>query len=119
MDQKTKDLLKEHRRKKKQAEATEMNGRKLHDVIKQRISEGLSRSVPRHCMGYAEKIAKGCRKSAIRLMCLECMGYNAAEARRCCAPKCPLYMFRMGKTPISKNYHHDLDKQALGNVPLD
>ena len=34
------------------------------------------------------------RKAAMRAFCLECMGYDAAEVRRCTAPACPLYPYR-------------------------
>jgi len=36
----------------------------------------------------------GSRKAAIRIFCLECVGYNAADVHRCTAPACPLYDFR-------------------------
>ena len=34
---------------------------------------------------------------AIRLFCLECMCYQPSEIRKCTAPLCPLYPYRMGK----------------------
>jgi hypothetical protein len=34
---------------------------------------------------------------AIRLCCLECVGWSALEVRECTSPLCPLYPFRMGK----------------------
>jgi len=37
----------------------------------------------------------GSRKAAIRIFCLECVGYNAADVHRCTAPACPLYEFRL------------------------
>jgi hypothetical protein len=33
---------------------------------------------------------------AIRLFCIECMGYQIAEIPRCTAPNCPLFPFKMG-----------------------
>jgi hypothetical protein len=33
---------------------------------------------------------------AIRLFCLECMGYQQAEITRCSAPLCPLFPYKMG-----------------------
>ena len=36
------------------------------------------------------------RKSAVRAMCLECMGYQAGEIPLCTSPTCPLYEFREG-----------------------
>ena len=36
---------------------------------------------------------------AIRAFCIECMGGNRGEIKRCTAPGCPLYHFRMGKNP--------------------
>ena len=39
----------------------------------------------------------------IKLSCIECMGYSAAEARRCDSRSCPLYPFnrRIFKRPAS------------------
>lgn len=37
------------------------------------------------------------RAAAIRLHCLECMGDNAAEVRRCSRLACPLHPFRLGR----------------------
>ncbi len=36
------------------------------------------------------------RKEAIRNMCMECMGYEIAEIKRCTALKCWLYPWRLG-----------------------
>ena len=33
---------------------------------------------------------------AIRLFCIECMGYQVAEIPRCSAPLCPLFPYKMG-----------------------
>ena len=34
------------------------------------------------------------RKSAMRALGLECMGYESAEVNRCTAPACPLFAYR-------------------------
>ncbi len=49
-------------------------------------------------------IAEGRRPLlGIKLFCIECMGYSAAEARRCDSRCCPLYPFnrRIFKRPTS------------------
>ena len=40
----------------------------------------------------------------IKLFCIECMGYSAAEARRCGSRSCPLYAFnrRIFKQPAAR-----------------
>ena len=42
------------------------------------------------------------RKQAIRNFCVQCMGYEAAEVRRCTAPGCWLYPYRMGTVTKEK-----------------
>lgn len=37
----------------------------------------------------------------LRSFCLQCMGGNAAEVRRCTSPGCALFPYRMGKNPFS------------------
>jgi len=44
---------------------------------------------------YRKAWAGESRKAAIRAMCLECVGYSPEEVRRCTAPACPLYEFRL------------------------
>ena len=39
---------------------------------------------------------------AIRLFCIECMGFQLAEIPKCTAPLCPLFPFRMGKAHSGK-----------------
>lgn len=36
------------------------------------------------------------RKESIRNMCMECMGYQMAEIRKCTATECWLYPWRLG-----------------------
>jgi len=40
-------------------------------------------------------------RKAIIAHCRECMGYNAAEVRRCTDQRCALYPFRTHDTPKS------------------
>lgn len=42
----------------------------------------------------AERVS---RSKAIRLKCLDCCCYQAAEVRKCPAVDCPLWRFRMGR----------------------
>ena len=45
---------------------------------------------------YVSAWAGRSRKAAIRMHCLECVGWNAAEVRRCTSPTCALYAYRLG-----------------------
>jgi hypothetical protein len=37
----------------------------------------------------------------MRLFCVQCMGGNRAEVRRCTAPGCALFPYRLGKNPFT------------------
>lgn len=37
--------------------------------------------------------------NAIRVKCLECVGFQRAEVPLCTQPSCPLYPYRMGRRP--------------------
>lgn len=39
---------------------------------------------------------------AIRQKCIDCVGGNKAEVRKCTAENCPLFIFRMGHNPNRK-----------------
>ena len=43
-----------------------------------------------------ERISRG---SAVRKMCLSCMGGSPMEVRLCASAQCPLWPFRMGTDP--------------------
>ena len=50
---------------------------------------------------------------AIRANCLNCMGHNAAEVRRCPIEGCPLYHFRMGHNPNVRCELSDTEREAV------
>lgn len=39
--------------------------------------------------------AKTSRKAAIRMCCIECMGYDEREVKGCTSPNCPLFRWRI------------------------
>ena len=46
---------------------------------------------------YTKMIAriKTSRKAAIRMHCIECMGYDEGEVTGCTSPDCPLFRWRI------------------------
>jgi len=46
------------------------------------------------------RVANTTARKSIQLFCVECMGFSAEDVKRCIAPLCPLYPFRLYKTPI-------------------
>jgi hypothetical protein len=57
-----------------------------------------NRVVPRHLRKLWARAGHRAL-SAIRAMCVECMGYERAEVERCTATSCPLHPWRFGKYP--------------------
>lgn len=51
----------------------------------------------------------------IRAKCLDCMGGNAAEVRRCPSEECPLYLLRMGHNPNVKRNLSDAEREAAAS----
>lgn len=43
--------------------------------------------------------------TAIRNHCLECCGWQLAETKKCTAPKCWLWPYRMGHDPVLSQKH--------------
>jgi hypothetical protein len=52
--------------------------------------EAPGRDVPSHYQGFAER-AKTSKAAAVKLFCLECVGYVRADVTNCTATKCPLF----------------------------
>jgi hypothetical protein len=46
-------------------------------------------------------------REAIKAFCLECMGYNAAEIKRCETIHCPLNLYRPYQYKIKQELHYD------------
>lgn len=56
-------------------------------------------TIPPHLRGlYRRAWGDKSRKSAIRAMCVECMGYARADVERCTSLACPLYGYRMTRS---------------------
>ena len=45
---------------------------------------------------------------AIRLHCLECLGWSAYEIKRCTGKLCPLFQYRFGNNPERKGIGGEL-----------
>ncbi len=71
-------------------ELTERAPRKPEDVRQAKLAE-----IPRRYRATFIKAWTGkSRKAADRAMCIECMGYEGKEIKRCTSPGCPLYLYR-------------------------
>ena len=58
--------------------------------IKKRLSE-----MPESCQNNYRRAMSGKSKAAgIKAFCLECMGWDRAEVRRCETKTCPLFLYR-------------------------
>ncbi len=44
---------------------------------------------------YIRAVSGNSRKAVIRCGCLQCVGWNAAEVKKCTAPRCIYYKFRL------------------------
>ena len=53
------------------------------------------RKIPNKYKGLHIKARNGSRKAAIRMKCLECVGYSEKEVRECTEPECSLYRYRL------------------------
>lgn len=51
-------------------------------------------AIPEKYTALDERAKNGSRKAAIRLQCLQCVGYDTKEVRACTATDCPLYRYR-------------------------
>lgn len=64
----------------------------------QEVLKALSDRTPKNLQHIVQQIANGSRSAAVKLHCLECVGYNYAEMRECTAKACPLFLFRPSST---------------------
>ncbi|MBN1773171.1 MAG: hypothetical protein JXB32_18030, partial [Deltaproteobacteria bacterium] len=59
---------------------------------------------------YVEAVTENRRKAALRLHCLECVGWQPSEVRLCTARGCVLHPYRLGGFPGQEQ--PDLDTGA-------
>jgi len=55
----------------------------------------MKREIPPKYRAMYER-RKTSRKAAIRSFCLECVGYQPEEVKRCTDTGCPLFFYRLG-----------------------
>ena len=52
--------------------------------------------IPKIYQNFYKQALKGkSRRSAIKIHCLMCVGYDREEVKKCTAPACPLYLYRI------------------------
>jgi len=71
----------------------------MNERIQKRIDD-----MPESCRGIYQKAMKGKSKAAgVKAFCLECMGWNRAEVKRCDTVTCPLFPYRPFRSPENIN----------------
>ena len=54
----------------------------------------LREQAPASCQGMVDRLANGSKAAAIKLHCLQCVGYERAEVAKCSSWYCPMWPFR-------------------------
>ena len=61
--------------------------------------KNLLEQMPESCRrGYAKAMLGKSLSAAVKAHCLECVGWEREEVRRCTAPACPLFAYRPYKS---------------------
>jgi hypothetical protein len=51
--------------------------------------------MPSNCRGIYDRAMSGkSRKAAMKVFCLQCVGYVRTEVTKCTSPQCPLFPYR-------------------------
>ena len=51
-------------------------------------------------------------RTAIKNLCIECMGFQQREVKLCSSPQCPVYPFRNGEAHTGRKGNPDAFKDA-------
>ncbi len=65
---------------------------------------------------YDRALAGRSRKAAIRAHCLMCVGWDASEVRRCSAPACPLFPYRVGPSKEGVDEQEDDETTSVDRL---
>ena len=87
------------------------------EVLKDAVSQ-MKKDVPPRFQRLVRQTATGSRAAAMRLFCLECVGYVTADVRDCTANGCPLWLYRpyQGKMDKSERQEFELGEESR---PID
>ena len=89
-----------------------MSGR--DSVSRRTIEDEYLLNIPKRYHRYYRLARTGrSRAAATRCFCLECMGWSSSEVRKCTAPGCPLYPYRLrgvSKAP------REISQEVRGNA---
>ena len=76
--------------------------------------------IPKRYQIHYRKAMRGrSPRTAIRLACLECVGWQPGEVRHCTAPDCPLYPYRFGWSRPKKAQKDRLGRSFQDSGGLD
>ena len=68
---------------------------------------------------YRQAMTGRSRRAAIRANCLMCVAWNSAEVRRCTAPACPLFPYRLGGVSVTDDATDDTAARDEPDPPID
>ena len=60
-----------------------------------------------------QKVKKGSRAAAVKLFCLECVGFKTADVRSCTATHCPLWLFRPYQGDIEPEEQEQIEVEKM------
>jgi hypothetical protein len=86
---------------------------KKDDTI-QNILKEHRRITPERFLPVVEQMAKGSRSAAVKLKCLDCVGWVTSEVKLCPSDDCPLYLFRpyRGKADGSNDEQEESEQEV-------
>jgi len=74
----------------------------------------LRSEVPTYYRNLVEQVADGSKAAAVKLNCLQCVGFERAEVTKCTSVQCPMWAFRpyQGKADADGYSTDDEDRRA-------
>ena len=77
----------------------------------------LYQEVPKRYLPLIDRLAEGSRTAAIKLHCLQCVGYESKEVTNCTATQCPIWPVRPYQPKLSESEGYATEDQAANETP--
>jgi hypothetical protein len=87
------------------------------DPKKQEVIKNLREDVPKRFLPLVERIARGSKVAAVKLNCLQCVGYETAAVKECTAMACAMWLFRPYQGKLSDEDALEIAQSQSPDIP--
>jgi hypothetical protein len=112
-------MTEEHKKKMQEArKAGRSRGERIkRDPKKQEVIANLRDEVPKRFLPLVDRIARGSKVAALKLNCLQCVGYETRAVRECESVNCAMWLFRPYQGNLDEEEAREIADSQSPEIP--